>query len=92
MAGSKRNKVDIYFAILENICLEGGRCDPASPTRVAHRANVPYDRFQKILDHLIEIKLISRTNDGLLITPKGLRCIEEFRETNAFLRRIGLKK
>lgn len=86
-----RSKIDVYSAILENICLEGGRHSPVSPTRVAHRSNVPYARFQKIIEQLDEIKLISRTNDGLLITPKGLNCLKEFQKTADFLRRIGLK-
>jgi predicted transcriptional regulator len=88
---SKRNKIDIYSAILENIFNEGGRTNPVSPTRVAHRANIPYDRFQKIIAHLHDIDMINRTDDGLLITENGLNCLREFKKTNDFLKRIGLK-
>jgi predicted transcriptional regulator len=87
---SKRSKVDIYTAILDYICREGGKNGQASPTRVAHRANLPYDRFQKILEHFIELEMVRRTDDGLLITPKGLRCFHEMRKANDFLRSMGL--
>ncbi|MCW3998648.1 MAG: winged helix-turn-helix domain-containing protein [Candidatus Bathyarchaeota archaeon] len=87
---SKRSKVDIYAAILDSICLEGGKDGQASPTRVAHRANLPYDRFQKILDHLVELDMVRRTEAGLLITSKGLKCFREMRKANEFLKSMGL--
>lgn len=62
----------------------------ASPTRVARRANIPYDRFQKIMEHFVELDLVSRTEEGLLITPKGLKCLEQFRKSKEFLRSMGL--
>lgn len=90
MTSSKRSKVDIYSAILESICHEDGQFGNASPTRVAHRANIPYDRFQKIIDTFLELKLVKRTDQGLLITEKGIDCLHQIRKTNEFLRRMGL--
>jgi predicted transcriptional regulator len=88
---SRRSKIDIYTSILESIRLESGRLSFASPTRVAHRANIPYARFIKYVNLLIHIELINRTNNGLIITPKGLDCLDEFRKTNDFLKKMGLK-
>ncbi len=90
MTASKRSKVDIYSAILDYICREGGKLGKASPTRVAHRANIPYDRFQKILEHFIEVEMVRRTDSGLLITAKGLKCLKEIRRSNEFLKSLGL--
>jgi predicted transcriptional regulator len=92
MTTNKRSKVDIYSAIFDSICKESAttRERKASPTRVARRANISYDRFQKILDHLVEVDMVSRTDDGLEITEKGLKCFQEIKRTNAVLRRLGL--
>ena len=90
MTSNKRSKVDIYSAILESIYYESGQSGTASPTRVAHRANLPYDRFQKIIDHFLELELIKKTNKGLIVTDNGLKCLTQIRKTNEFLRRMGL--
>jgi predicted transcriptional regulator len=72
------------------MCQEGAKMGKASPTRVAHRANLPYDRFQKILEHFIETGLVQKTSGGLLITEKGIKCLHQMQQTNEFLRRMGL--
>lgn len=90
MTAGKRSKVDIYSAVLEGLCLEGGKLGKASPTRVAHKANIPYDRFQKIIDHLIETQLVIKSGEGLGITEKGQKCLSQIHQTNEFLRRMGL--
>ena len=91
MTASKRSKVDIYSAILEYTCREGGKLGRASPTRVARRANIPYDRFQKIMDHFINLEMVNKTDKGLLITGKGLRCLKEMKKSNEFLKGMGLE-
>jgi predicted transcriptional regulator len=90
LTSNKRSKVDIYSSILESLCQEGADKGKASPTRVSRRANIPYDRFQKILDHFIEVGMVSRTDEGLLITEKGLNCLHQIHKTNEVLRRMGL--
>jgi predicted transcriptional regulator len=90
LTSSKRSKVDIYSSILEVLIEEGAKLGKASPTRVSRRANIPYDRFQKIIDHFIEVDMVQRKGDGLLITEKGLNCLGQIRKTNEVLRRMGL--
>ncbi len=90
MKVNKRSKVDIYSAVLDCICSEGGKTGVASPTRVAHRANIPYDRFQKVLEEFVGSEMVNRTDSGLSITEKGLRCLDRIHKTNEFLRRMGL--
>ncbi len=90
MPVSKRSKVDIYHDVLDLLCQEGGNLGKASPTRVARRANLPYDRFQKILTYFIAADMVRRTDDGLLITENGLKCLRQIKQTNKILRRMGL--
>jgi predicted transcriptional regulator len=90
MPVSKRSKADIYYDVLDLMCQEGAKIGEASPTRVAHRANLPYDRFQKILEHFIATDLVQKTNNGLLITEKGMKCLHQMQQTNEFLKRMGL--
>lgn len=91
MTTNKRSKVDIYSSVLDSLRLES-KLGKASPTRVAHRANLPYDRFQKILGKFIELEMVQRADDGLILTEKGLRCLEHIHKTNDFLRRMGLSE
>jgi predicted transcriptional regulator len=90
MPVGKRSKVDIFCDVLDLLCQEGAVLGKASPTRVARRANLPYDRFQKILEHFIGAEMIRRTDKGILITEKGLKCLRQLRQTNEMLRRLGL--
>lgn len=85
----KRGKLDIYYDILSAFQCE--LIDATCLTRVAHRTNMPYDRFRGYLDHLIQLDLLSRRNGGkLLVTEKGLEYINEYGRISDFLRRMGL--
>ena len=88
---TKRSKVDIYCDVLDILCREGAVEGKASSTRVARRANLPYDRFQKILARFTKLEMVHRTDEGLMITEKGLDCLYQIRRTNEFLQRIGLE-
>jgi predicted transcriptional regulator len=80
----------LYCDVLALLCEVGGRFGRASPTRVARRANLPYVRFQRILEHFVGLGLVRRTGGGLLITEKGLDCLRQLRLTNSMLDRLGL--
>ena len=86
----RRSKVELYLEVLDLLCKEGAISGKAHLTKVAHRANIPYDRFQKIVATLIESKLILRTNTDVLITANGLTCLQKIQQTNAFLQEMGL--
>jgi len=73
------------------MCQEGAKFGAASPTRVASRANIPYNRFQKIINHFIKADMVRRTDQGLLITEIGLKCMRQIQKTNVLLRRMGLE-
>jgi len=87
----KRNKIQIYFDILQLLCRESKLSAKSCPTRVAHEANLPYDRFQKCLDHLILLSMVSRGPEGkLVVTSKGVEFIDEYQKIVDFLSRMGL--
>ena len=77
--------------MLDLLCQEGAKFGTASPTRVASRANIPYNRFQKIIDHFIKADMVRSTDQGLLITETGLKCMRQIQRTNELLRRMGLE-
>lgn len=90
MSITKRNKANIYQDVLDILCQEGAKLGKASPTRVAFRANIPYVRFQKILEHLTEVNMIEFTDNGILITEHGLHCLYKLRKANFMLNQLGL--
>lgn len=86
----KRSKADIYNDVLDILCQEVAKQGKASPTRVANRANLPYVRFQKIIDHLISADMARLTDNGLQITEKGLNCLRQLQQANSVLKKMGL--
>ena len=86
----KRNKLQIYYDVLLALHDEL-RVDVSCLTRVAHRANVPYDRFRKCLDELTRLGLLSGgEGTKIFVTENGFEYIRELERMNDFLRRIGL--
>jgi predicted transcriptional regulator len=86
----RRNKFQIYFDILSCLRRELRSGGKVSPTRLAHQANVPYDRFQEYFHHLIELGLVAYEEETIAVTRKGLEYIDEFAKTNELLKRMGL--
>lgn len=86
----KRSRFRIYFDVLQLLCEEIRESDKPSPTRIAHKANLPYDRFRNYLDYLIRLGMISREGEKLVVTQKGLEYIQEFERITDFLSRMGL--
>lgn len=90
MPVAKRSKVDIYHDVLVLLWQECANYGKASPTRVASRANLSYVRFQKVLEHFLELDMVQKISDGILLTEKGLKSLRELRKANAMLERLGL--
>jgi predicted transcriptional regulator len=85
----KRSRTQICFEVLR-ILSEESKNNKPSLTRVAHGANLPYDRFQKCLNKLIEVDMIRERNGEFFVTEKGFEYINEYEKINDFLRRMGL--
>jgi predicted transcriptional regulator len=90
-AVEKRSKFQIYFDLLQLLCRESKSNNKPSYTRIAHEANLPYDRFRNYLNHLVQLGMVSDGEGGkLIVTNRGLEYIQEYRKINDFLRRMGL--
>jgi predicted transcriptional regulator len=72
------------------LCEEIKSKDKPSLTNVARQANLPYDRFQNYLEHLVQLEMVSREGGKLAVTEKGLEYVQEFERIANFLRRMGL--
>lgn len=91
MKPRKRGKLQICFDVLQLLCEESKLNEKPSLTRVAHRANLPYDRFRGYLDHLIQLDMVSVDSRGkVAVTDKGLVFVEEYARMSDFLRHMGL--
>jgi predicted transcriptional regulator len=75
--------------VLQIFCKELKNDGYPSLTRVAHEANLPYDRFQNCLDYLIQVGMVSHKDEKLVVTEKGLEYVEEFKKITDFLKRMG---
>jgi predicted transcriptional regulator len=90
MKEQKRSRYEIYFDILSALYSESARGEKVSLTRIAHKSNLPYDRFQKLLKQLVEVDMISRDGSDVALTEKGKEYMVEFNRINCFLIRMGL--
>ena len=89
MSAAKRNKYELYFEILGSLQGELLDTDKPSPTRISRKVNMPYDRFQKALEELVRLGMVSRIEDRLGLTEKGTEFVSEYRKVNDFLKRMG---
>jgi predicted transcriptional regulator len=90
MKVQKRAKLRIYFDVLKVLREELKENAYPSLTRVAHQSNLPYDRFRDCLEHLIQVGMVSRGDEKLIVTDKGCEFIQEFEKIIDFLKRMGL--
>lgn len=84
----RRERWDILgliLGILQQESVAGG----AVMSRVAQRANVPYDRFVTYLEELREGQLIT-AGEAPSLTEKGEALLRSWRQWEAVLQRFGL--
>jgi len=86
----KRGKLQIYSDVLKLVWEELKSNDRQCLTRIAHKANLPYDRFQKSLESLVQLGMISRDGEKLCVTDKGFEYIQGYEKITDFLRRMEL--
>jgi len=86
----KRGKLQIYFDVLKLVCEELESNDRLCLTRIAHAVNLPYDRFQKSLESLVQLGMISRDGGKLGLTDKGFEYIYGYKKMTDFYRCMGL--
>jgi len=86
----KRDKLRIYYDILAALG-DVSHIEGSCLTRVAHRANLPYDRFYEYLRGLVRLDMVSKVGEGrFFVTRKGLEYAKEFERMDDVLSRMGL--
>ncbi|MBI2498788.1 hypothetical protein HYV88_00940 [Candidatus Woesearchaeota archaeon] len=90
MAG-KRTKTDIIHDMLSSIIDKGMQI---KPTHLMYRSNLSHSQMTLYLEELVRknfIKKIDKSGYGyLIITDKGLRFVQKFREMKEFEKAFGL--
>ncbi|HEV2192619.1 MAG TPA: winged helix-turn-helix domain-containing protein [Nitrosopumilaceae archaeon] len=86
----RRNKLEIYFDILNSIMQEGKSTSIVRPTRVQFLSNLSYDGLLKHLEELKEKNLISIAN-GIFLTDRGKKFLKDYERIHDFTERMGLE-
>ena len=79
--------MEIFNDILNGINDEISSGD-AKPTRVAHRANMSYDKLTRYLEELKTKQMI--TNSPLSITKKGRKFLQDYDKIHDFVTQMKL--
>ena len=85
----RRERWDILGMILGILQQEAAQGEPASLSRVAQRANVPYDRFMGYMEELRTGGLL-QDGEPPALTEKGEALLRSWRQWEAVLQRFGL--
>ena len=85
----RRNKLEIYFDILNSIVEEGERTEIVRPTRIQFLSNLSYDSLTRYLNELKEKKLIRNSSD-IILTEKGELFLEDYEKIRRFTEQMGL--
>jgi len=85
----RRNKLEIYFSIMNSIMQESMSMSIVRPTRVQFLSNLSYDNMTKYLKELKEKKMI-QNSDGIFLTEKGRQFLKDYEKINSFTERMGL--
>jgi len=86
---SKRDLPRIFAEILDAIIEETRVQCAVKITRIQSKVYVPFDRFKEYLVEMREKGLLDE--EGLKVTEKGLKYLEQYRLVKAFLVRFGLE-
>jgi predicted transcriptional regulator len=89
----KRTKFQIYLDILEALSEELCSKPNLQLSKIAHKTNLPYDRFRGDFKRLMQLGLIN-LNQGsrFAITEKGREYVREIKRFNEFLRNRGINQ
>jgi len=86
---ARRERATILGELLEVLAADEAAAEPASPTRLAARANLPYDRFAAYVDELGRGGLLE-AGPRIRLTPAGRETLARYRAWREALRLFGL--
>jgi predicted transcriptional regulator len=85
----RRERATILGELLEVVAEGEAAAEPPSPTRLAARANLPYDRFASYMDDLAQ-RGLATPGPRPTLTPAGREVLERYRAWREALRLFGL--
>jgi predicted transcriptional regulator len=85
----RRERATILGELLEVLAEGEAAAEPPSPTRLAARANLPYDRFAAYLEDLAR-RGLAQAGARPALTPQGRELLERYRAWREALRLFGL--
>jgi predicted transcriptional regulator len=85
----KRNKMELYYDILNAIATEITMEYEVKPTRVQLRSNLAYDKLARYLDELKIKGMI--VQDPLQITEKGRYFLHDYDRIANFVMEMGIR-
>lgn len=85
----KRNRMELYYAVLNAIRIELIDNEVARPTRIQFLVGTSYD---KLTTYFTELKIKNLiTIDPLLVTEKGKKFLKEYDRINELTKKLGIK-
>ena len=85
----KRNKLELYNAVLDAIRNDLIDNKTSKPTRVQFMVGTSYDKLIEYLDELEKKKLV--TLQPLRVTEKGKKFLQEYDKINELITKFGVK-
>ena len=85
----KRNKIELYYAVLRAIRDDQIHNKYVRPTRIQFLSGTSYEKLILYLDEMKEKKLVKL--DPIIITKKGEEFMREYTKINQMTEKLGLK-
>ncbi|MFZ0183937.1 MAG: winged helix-turn-helix domain-containing protein [Nitrosotalea sp.] len=85
----RRNKLEIYCAILNSIIQESKNSGIVRPTRIQFSSGLSYDSLTKFLNELKEKKMLL-DHDEIRLTKKGVQFLKDCEKIRKFTEKMGL--
>lgn len=85
----KRNRLELYYAVLDAIRMDLADNETARPTRIQFLAGTSYDKLTTYFEELKKKKLI--LTKPLTVTEKGQKFLREYDKINELTKKLGIK-
>ncbi|MGB9125629.1 MAG: winged helix-turn-helix domain-containing protein [Nitrosotalea sp.] len=84
----RRNKLEIYYTILNSIRQESKRVDIIRPTRIQFLSGLSYNVLLNYLKNLKENNLIHRSKE-IILTKKGEQFVKEYERLQKLINHLS---
>lgn len=85
----KRNRLELYYAVLDAIRIDLTDNELARPTRIQFLVGTSYDKLITYFEELEKKSLI--TTEPLMITDKGRKFLKEYDKINELTKKLGIR-